>query len=285
MRTFIFFSLFCLMSASVMASPENLILPKCQQEEVVETPITFFLSKEVKDDYSPYVREGMIQSWINRANLILKNSCVPMHRTLHQIVEVDELNLQEFESINVVHSMLEYYDPESIKEMTRKPNHYYGVIFSSKRSEALPPEHCGMTNNRVFPQFFTLDMACDKDTLEHELGHLAWAQHDIDTFSAQTEMTLDEVIETTPSHLKQFFKFYAFGYQCAGKGTIMSYADEVLPVYSSPEISYRGILCGNKKFANNALRLREYARHLRARLAVNSESVISRSEEKPPVTQ
>ncbi|KDM93417.1 hypothetical protein [Photobacterium galatheae] len=111
----------------------------------------------------------------------------------------------------------------------------------------------------------------------------AW--HDIDTFSAQTAMTLDEVIETIPSHLKHLFKFYAFGYQCGGQGTIMSYADEILPIYSSPEISYRGIPCGNKKFANNALRLREYARHLRAQLAVASERRTTRAEGNLPVTQ
>ena len=47
----------------------------------------------------------------------------------------------------------------------------------------------------------------------------------------------------------------------------MSYSDNLLPVYSSPNITYQGQVCGDVETADNARLLIEYARALREKVS------------------
>lgn len=240
------------------AHANELLLPKCQDEQKVETPITFFISESVIKSYDLFVIEGHIQRWLSFSNQALKNSCVPMRRTLDKIVYTPEVIGEETEAFEVVHGFLEYYYPEEIERLNSDKTKLYGLIFKKDISQ-FTIEWCGETKSSVYPQFFTIGLTCDDHVLEHELGHLAWANHDIETLSDQTNGMPFELTMQVPLSVEDKFKKYSYGYKCGGKGTIMAYADQTHPFYSSPDISYEGIVCGNARYADNARVLREYA--------------------------
>ena len=246
-------------STSTYAENNKLVIPNCKMPQLLETPITFFLAKSVKNSYDPFVAEGYIASWLKFSNTVLANSCIPMKRTLSEIVYVDDLVGDEFQDIYAAHDLLEYFQPEKMNQLAKHSNNYYGIVFNTEKSN-FEPEKCGETNVSIYPNFFILDISCPLTVLEHELGHLAWANHDMDTISDQVgnfsdlglglRYTLEQQNEIKP---------YSYGYICGGKGTVMSYADALHPFYSTPDITYDGIPCGNKRYANNAKVLRDYA--------------------------
>ncbi len=256
----IFLSLF---SFNSFAEDKPLTTPTCLPEAVLTTPITLFLTESIKAQYAPFVIEGHIKSWLEHSNTVMRNSCIPMKRTLKEVVYISELLDINFQDIYAVHDLLAYYYPDRIKSLQQNQSHhhvypYYGVVFSTRNS-TFNPDKCGQTDVTLYPQFFVLDINCPKTVLEHELGHLAWANHDIDTLSDQTEGYLFDLATWLPVGLHSKIKQYAYGYRCGGKGTVMSYADELHPFYSSPSIAFDGIACGNDVYADNARVLREYA--------------------------
>ncbi len=255
------FTLVLLLGLSWQSSAKSMDLPDCQISRTVSTPITFFISHSVKKHYDPYVIEGHIQRWITFSNRALKNSCVPMQRTLDKIIYAPEILGEEAEEISVVHGFLEYYYPEELKRLNGSRTALYGLVFKSHISQ-FTTDWCGQTYKSVYPQFFTIGLTCEDGTLEHELGHLAWANHDMHTLSEQTEGMPFDLSDQMPLNLVNKIKKYSYGYICGGKGTIMAYADEMHPFYSSPDISYDGIACGHQDYADNARVLRDYALEL-----------------------
>lgn len=252
------FTLVLLLGLSWQLSAENIDLPDCQMSRTVSTPITFFISHSVTKHYDPYVIEGHIQRWITFSNRALNNSCVPMQRTLDKIIYAPEILGEEAEEFSVVHGFLEYYYPDELKRLNSNRNTLYGLVFKKNISQ-FTKDWCGETFPSAYPQFFTIGLTCKDGVLEHELGHLAWANHDIHTLSEQTNGMPFDLSKRVPLSLASKIKEYSYGYICGGKGTIMAYADEMHPFYSSPDISYDGIVCGHPNDADNARVLRDYA--------------------------
>lgn len=93
-------------------------LPKCKIEAVVETPITFFISDSVIKGYEVVDIEGHIQRWLDFSNQALQNSCIPLTRTLDKIIFTPEILGEESEELSVVHAFLEYYYPQEIEALT-----------------------------------------------------------------------------------------------------------------------------------------------------------------------
>jgi len=246
------------LSALVYAKDNKMVIRDCYMDQILDTPITFFIAKSVKERYAPFVVEGHITSWIKFSNQALTNSCIPMKRTLAEIVYLDEIVNSEFQSIDLVHNLLEYFQPEKINALSQNTHHYYGVVFDIENVN-FHPEKCGETDVSLYPQFFILDIGCKSTVLEHELGHLAWANHDMDTLSVQSEGSAFDYDNFLALDQQHNIKPYSYGYLCGGKGTVMSYAEELHPFYSTPDITYGGITCGNKHYANNAEVLRAYA--------------------------
>lgn len=90
--------------------------------------------------------------------------------------------------------------------------------------------------------------------MEHELGHLAEAGHDIQTALVKHGSLDNARYSSFPKSEK-----YAFGWRCANSSTVMSYAlGETLPIYSSPDIYVKRQQCGDKNQGNNAQVLRDF---------------------------
>ncbi len=250
-----------LLGLSWKSQAESIDLPECQISRTVVTPITFFISNSVQKHYDPYVIEGHIQRWIKFSNYALKNSCIPMQRTLDKIIYAPEILGEEADEFGVVHGFLEYYYPEEFERLNGSRTALYGLIFKKNISQ-FTTDWCGETYPSAYPQFFTIGLTCKDGVLEHELGHLAWANHDIHTLSEQTNGMPFDLSNRVPLNLASKVTKYSYGYICGGKGTIMAYAEEMHPFYSSPEISYDSIACGHQDYADNARVLRDYALEL-----------------------
>ncbi|HHK8657523.1 TPA: hypothetical protein ACQYF6_000023 [Vibrio parahaemolyticus] len=93
--------------------------------------------------------------------------------------------------------------------------------------------------------------------MEHEIGHLSGASHDIRTLKdADEKFDLEE-------YFRSYYppkKSYALGFVCSQRGTVMSYEENVIPTYSNPEIEFNGAACGRVESANNSQVLREFAK-------------------------
>jgi len=248
MKLIVFIIIF-IIATTVTLNSTNLYLPKCNNNKLLTTPITFFISSDVLEIQTKLAITDNIDSWIVYANQTLSNSCIPIKREVSEILYIKELTEELFQDIHVAHVFLEYYvGYEKISRLKENKAHYYGIIFKSYQS-SFNAQWCGKTDVDTLPDFFILAADCTVDILEHELGHLAWAKHDKENYS--------------PSYMSNYALNrifpYAFGFECAGKGTIMSYEKEVLPIYSSPNIFYYGERCGDSRYANNARVLRDFA--------------------------
>ncbi|MCG7584683.1 hypothetical protein [Photobacterium sp. OFAV2-7] len=242
------------------ADVKELKLPSCQLEENVETTIDFFIDESIWLAYGERTVTKRINRAINTANKILENSCIPMRRQLGRLYQVD----MRFKSVkkSVVrlyhNELLQKVDPSIIKDIHAHPNRYYALVVNK-----LPEKLHGVTNVYNYPNFLILSIRANSFVLEHELGHLANAKHNI-PWANKLTVRLEELITAEASTDTAYG--YAGGYNCGQRRTIMSinpknYAR--LPVYSSPDICYGDDVCGHPKYGDNARRLREYAHQLR----------------------
>lgn len=92
--------------------------------------------------------------------------------------------------------------------------------------------------------------------LEHELGHLSWAQNSDSHPVPNLTMFLKSVV---PEEYLEKLIPYARAFKCGYSGSTMSYELNILPIYSSPQTSYQAEFCGNRESADNARVLRDYA--------------------------
>ena len=223
---------------------EELSLAACELNEKVETPVHFFTDDSIS--------ESKINEFIDYSNLVLENSCVPMQRTLSGITKLD---LTDFEGVDSgkLHQQLAQTVGDSVLEPLQREGSYYVLV--------LPKEHpfsqdgtAGTAHVNFSRSFAVLSSDAEVNILEHELGHLAWAWHNDTPEHWLKGQLLSE------NH--RFIKSYAFGALCHEAGTVMTYAEKVLPVYSSPDIEYYGKACGDGERADNARHMREFAQSL-----------------------
>lgn len=247
----------------------GLTLPPCSisadKTKIVDTYIHFYVSNTALDTYSQSVIENDISESIDVANQILANSCIPMTRKLAQVKYID-LTEKTFSNIGQSHkALLNVVGEDEINQIRSQPNHYYGLIMAEDDNFLGPvnygdPSFVGQTNPSVNRHYFIVTADAHLITLEHELGHLAGAQHR-DT-SGTLGIWLNQAYESKDEYLKP----YARAYRCGDSGTIMSYESNVIFAYSSPDISYQGEVCGDPDKADNARQLREHAERIRQAL-------------------
>lgn len=223
---------------------EQLFLPQCDLSPSVETPVHFF-----SDDS---ISEARIQQLIDYSNLVLKNSCVPITRTLSGITKLDMGQFSNGNEGNLHKQLIASVGAEVIKPMQRKG--YYYVLVVPKQHALSLEGTAGLAHVNFSQSFAILSADADVHVLEHELGHLAWAWHN-DTPDYWLKGQLLE-------QYHQFIKPYARGALCRDAGTVMTYADNQLPIYSSPQIKHYGTQCGDEERADNARLMREFAQSL-----------------------
>ncbi|KZX68041.1 hypothetical protein A3712_14100 [Vibrio sp. HI00D65] len=223
---------------------EELTFAPCEMGEKVETPVHFFTDASMS--------ESKIQKMIGYSNLVLQNSCVPMERTLSGITRIDLSGFQDAESSKLHKQLVKLVGDEVLEPMQREGS-YYALI--------LPEDHefsdegsVGLADVNFSRSFLVLSSAAEIELLEHELGHLAWAWHNDTPDYWLKGVLLQE------NH--DYIKPYSFGALCREAGTVMTYAEKVLPVYSSPNIQYYGKACGDVEKADNARHMREFAQSL-----------------------
>ncbi|NUW67122.1 hypothetical protein [Vibrio coralliilyticus] len=219
----------------------------CDISEYLENPLTIFISDQVLLNYEWDEITAKIDSSIEKSNLILLNSCIPMKRVLKRVIAAPDISEILHADIHALHSILKYKYEIDLKN-DGPHNGFYGVLFD----EALMingEAHCGRTNIRTLSSFFTVSFECSNDILEHELGHLSGAHHDVGNYRHK-------------QGLEKFVKSYAHGYLCGDRGTVMSYSKQIVPVYSSPNVSYNNEPCGSADKANNAKVLTDYAQSI-----------------------
>ncbi|WP_299015267.1 hypothetical protein [uncultured Photobacterium sp.] len=238
-------------------------LPQCVDEPLVTTTVHFFISQDAIKNRSITDVENQLNAAIKQSNRILANSCIPMRRQLGNIKGVD-FSQYTLTSINQIDSILKRIVGQPlIQQIHTKPNHFYAVMLG-KNDSYFDDEFCGEADVDANDRFFIISDDADEYTVEHELGHLAWAQHLDSSWFSNLEKRLKKYTSAENQHM---LKPYARGYNCAGKGTVMSYEYDILPIYSSPDILYQGEACGDMKEADNARMVRDYARELRQKVA------------------
>lgn len=245
-------------------------IPDCTMEEVIETPIFFFVSKTVVDKYGLEEVNTELDKSVRKSNVIMRNSCIPMKRTLAMVETVDFNSASLFDIDQIRRQLTKRVGEEKVRNIERLPNQFYGVILADEDGY-FEYDTIGTTNPDENSQFFMLSEYADEYTLEHELGHLSWAWHDDRSWFK----VLDETLEQHTSEMnKDRLKPYARGYQCGGAGTIMSYESELLSIYSSPDITNNGRVCGDEQYADNARQLREFARDLKRKMQLQKAATL-----------
>lgn len=232
-------------------------LPECEITEKLITPIHFFTSEEVLQQYSKKEVSIIVQNWFDFSNRTMSNSCIPLKRELKSITYVKDIDKEMLHSLSIAKYAIETaldidvtdYFPEGVVG-------YVGVLVDSHEGFDL----CGEAD--VGNNFFLVALNCSNSTMEHELGHLAGAGHDL-----QTVLVDHGSIDKARYMSFPKSELYAFAWRCANSGTVMSYAlGENLPAYSNPDIVIEGQKCGDERFGNNAQVLRDFAaKHLTAK--------------------
>ena len=231
---------------------DELELPKCDITERLNTTITFYVDRGA---FTPKLQNRLTAA-IEYANQVLDNSCIPMRRTLDAMVSVD-LNLSgQEDEYGIYYRLLDAVGADKMVQHDLDMHHYYVIVIGDEHT-IFDDGTTGIADlNNDGSRSVLLSDVAKVHVLEHEFGHLAWAQHKDTWPFPSMEGTLKLAVE------KKFhdkLKRYARAYTCKNAGTVMSYEERIVPIYSSPLIHYRGAQCGDPKVADNARVLREYA--------------------------
>ncbi|AXX58814.1 hypothetical protein [Vibrio vulnificus] len=250
----------------------GLVLPTCTLERVIETKIDFYVTDDVSDNVSMMNLQERISKYINKANLILSNSCIPIKRSLGKLETIDTstIKLEELESTkyqplrfaSVAQEILKKIGKDNlIQYYSNKPMHYFVLVYGEK-FKVHGSSIIGSVDPNISNSMVVLDYYSSNHHLEHELGHLAGALH----------KNSDRTIALRNFYLNSdekgdIIKPYSGGFACSGHSTVMynggasKYPNMVLDVYSSPDIKFNGKPCGDKEKANNQKVMVEYSKN------------------------
>lgn len=254
-------------SALLYFDSQKLVLSQCADEEKVETWVQFVFDYSILNDFSIEALEERIDEDLALSNLILANSCVPMIRKSAGYEFFDAHNAKPEDMLSS-HYELNLQHCSLLERAYQEPNFYVVLVLSEDSSYFDFEYKIAETWVDLFPNFVVSDVRAGPLALEHELGHLAWAQHDLETLSSQVQGRTLESMTAEDNQLQ--IKRYAHAALCGDSGTIMSYEKNIVPIYSSPNITYQGRVCGDAQSADNARLLTEYARALRAKVDARS---------------
>ncbi len=245
---------------------KDLELAECKTEPKLETVVNFVVSDSTLEYRTKEEMAQKLEQAIARSNWILSNSCIPMNRKLGEItyLEISSHSIKQIDQL--INDIQRNLGSQYIENIRSKPNHYYGLVLTDKDG-FYNDGFIGATDVELDPQFFTIHHDADEYTVEHELGHLAWAWHDDISYN---DALTDRLNDSTKPINKSKINMYARGATCGDAGTVMAYSFKRIPIYSSPTIFYQGEACGDAKTADNARQLREYARSMRDRVSAKS---------------
>lgn len=216
----------------------------CEESTPTQTTtIDFLLDPALRAS----VNIDRLQTWIDTGNTVLANSCLNVRREMGLVVETKN---------SYVH-FLETNDPKRLRHHLKKneaeqyafDNHPHRILVFV--APFVDEDIVGYSWPTLYDDFVLLTTNVMVHTLEHELGHLAGAEHE------KTKLEL----------LKDFLPFVSSKHgasaatTCSGKQTIMSqltHPDSVILAYSSPLTSYQGETCGNEKYADNRSAIEQY---------------------------
>ncbi len=237
----------------------ELELPECNLENVVKanTQVTILVDENVLQRRTLESVKASLQSSVKYANQVLNNSCIPLTRSIKK-VQVITLDKDKIENVNHVKQQVQIIlKKQGLVTQDLKPSEKYGLIIENIwKSHPDYDEFDGMADVLFGAWFFMLSSDWNVKTFEHELGHLAWAQHSDHHPNPNLSLYLKSI---TPQEYHHFLFPYARAAKCGNAGTIMSYERNVLPIYSSPDIRYQGEVCGDRETADNARVLRNFA--------------------------
>ncbi|MGF1754605.1 hypothetical protein L4C33_13520 [Vibrio makurazakiensis] len=234
----------------------KLAIPACELgEQPIMTRVSYFVDLSLSQSFKP----SLAQQQVDLSNLILGNSCLPLRR-----------ELSSFEYTNFKLSGEEYFDDiyslgsnavgsDVLKPIRENPLDFY-VFVVPNHHWVFEDGTTGITDRELNNSYILLADDASLDTLEHEFGHLMWANHSETLLFSLLQGNLERATRPESRHL---VKPYARAYSCSNAGTVMSYEDIRLPIYSSPSIQYRSESCGNKLNADNRRRVLEYIDTLR----------------------
>ncbi|EHR0248240.1 hypothetical protein KS665_004508 [Vibrio parahaemolyticus] len=233
----------------------QLSLPECEVKNPLKTELHFYVNKQVLDEYSREFVGAKINSWVAYSNLTLENSCIPIVREATHIEYVTAMDSTWFQDVNAAEALLKLNLKRELPEVNERGEPIFTAIVFSNWLESHESNWCGYSSNSSFT--YTIALNCPDHVMEHEIGHLSGASHDIRTLKdADENFDLEE-------YFRSYYppkKSYALGFVCSQRGTVMSYEENVIPAYSNPEIEFDGVACGRAESANNSQVLREFAK-------------------------
>ncbi|CED71640.1 membrane protein [Aliivibrio wodanis] len=234
----------------------KLELPLCKiTKPTVITRISYIVDSSLRESY----KKELAQKQVEFSNTILVNSCLALRRQLVSFKYID-LELSGSEYFDELHNQASMaIGNDVLKPLRENPLDFYVLVVPSDHL-VFEDGTIGATDWELSDSYILLADDAAPDTLEHEFGHLMWANHSETWLFSLRQGELER--STRPEN-RYLIKPYARAYKCSNAGTVMSYEKIRLPIYSDPTIHYRSEPCGNKLHADNRRRVQEYINNLR----------------------
>ncbi|MCF7481544.1 hypothetical protein L3V31_07360 [Vibrio sp. J1-1] len=240
----------------VYAVAGELKLPDCPNSPKLETEIYFYIDENVLDEYSKKFVDSKINTWVEYSNLTLENSCIPIKRKVTKVEYLSHIDSTWFQHVDVAKDLLKYHSAYEIPETNSSGVPIFKAILFSNAADSFKSQWCGVASASA--NYFVIGLNCYDSAMEHEIGHLSGANHDMKTVLENSpKFDVDSFVKNTFPHKNER---YSFGATCSNRGTVMSYEKDIIPAYSSPDISVDGEVCGVQLSANNAQVLRNFAK-------------------------
>lgn len=243
-------------------SQQGLVLAECPMEELSPTYIHFFVTDDVLQVMTKQQVRLHIDKLIQTSNTVLRNSCIPLQRQTKSIQYVDFSEQYLFDFGSVHFALQKAVGTKVIGRIRQTMNEFYAILLGPDNT-IFDDSWRGTSEMSPHGRFIALSYDAMPFTFEHEMGHLAGADHDQQTIDEQAAFGFEQII---PLWDQKQGKPYARAALCGDAGTVMSYNQNILPVYSHPGVFYQGESCGDEQSADNARVLRHYAQHLKQEL-------------------